>query len=93
MVFSSILASTLRDKNIQEELLVAALSSATRTIPWTIVRPGRLTDLPKAGKVEAMERGCTGGKISREDVAEFIVDRCVVADGFFNKHVSLVGGK
>ncbi len=58
------------DKDRQEAVIQ---QSAT---DWTIVRPGALTNGPKTGKYRVLEdlTGITVGKISRADVAAYILD-------------------
>ncbi|OBY24375.1 NAD(P)-dependent oxidoreductase [Leisingera sp. JC1] len=57
------------DKDRQEAII------RNRVARWIIVRPGFLTNGPRTGKVRAVTdlRGVTGNKISRADVAEFIL--------------------
>ena len=57
------------DKDVQEEII------KDRIARWIIVRPGFLTNGPRTGKYRALTdlTGIRGGKISREDVADFIL--------------------
>lgn len=57
------------DKDRQEAII------RNRVARWIIVRPGFLTNGPRTGKIRAVTdlRGVTGNKISRADVAEFIL--------------------
>lgn len=57
------------DKNRQEAIIKAS------ALDWIIVRPTVLTDGPASGEVHATTdlRGVHGGKISRADVAAFVV--------------------
>ncbi len=59
------------DKDRQEALLRSAYKK------WIIVRPGMLTNGPKRGEWRALTdlNGINGGKISRKDVAAFILDQ------------------
>lgn len=59
-------------------------------IPYTIVRPGRLTDQPASGTVSAgLDVGY--GEISREDVAAAIV-ACIDSDAAEDEVVDLISG-
>ena len=65
---------------IQRALLVNIRRAPTSIIKasdveWLIVRPGFLTNGPRTGKYRAIENlsGVTAGKISRADVADFIL--------------------
>ena len=64
------LASIYDDKDRQEQQLQRS------DVDWTIVRPGMLTNAPATGLVRALIdlEGVTAGKVSRADVAGFIVD-------------------
>ncbi len=46
-------------------------------LDWTIVRPGILTDDPAKGHYRVMTdlTGVTAGKISRSDVADFVLQQ------------------
>lgn len=57
------------DKNVQERII------KDKVARWIIVRPGFLTNGPHTGKYRALTdlRGVKGGKISREDVADFML--------------------
>jgi putative NADH-flavin reductase len=57
------------DKDRQERII---MSNITR---WIIVRPGFLTDGPRTGRYRALTdlRGINGGRISRADVADFML--------------------
>ncbi|QGM47920.1 SDR family NAD(P)-dependent oxidoreductase [Methylocystis heyeri] len=71
-IFQPLLLRTIyADKDREEELIKA--SSAN----WMIVRPGFLTDGPRTRHYRALVdiNGVTAGKISRADVADFIVDQ------------------
>lgn len=60
-----------KDKNREEALIKESHSN------WIIVRPGFLTDGPRTGKYRVIENlaGITVGKISRFDVADFILEQ------------------
>ncbi len=64
-----VLSRIYADKGRQEDII------RNRVARWIIVRPGFLTNGPRTGKVRAVTdlRGVTGNKISRADVAEFIL--------------------
>jgi putative NADH-flavin reductase len=62
--------SIYEDKDRQEALLRAS------AVDWTIIRPGTLTNGPATGLARALIHldGVAAGRISRADVAAFIVD-------------------
>jgi putative NADH-flavin reductase len=64
------LKTIYEDKDRQEQQLRMS------DVDWTIVRPGRLTNAPATGLVRALTdlKGVTAGKVSRADVAGFIVE-------------------
>ncbi len=71
-LFRAIMDLTLKPimqaKEEQERLIKAS------GLDWTIVRPGGLTDGPRTGGYRAgLERSIRGGRISRADVAEFVL--------------------
>jgi putative NADH-flavin reductase len=59
------------DKDRQERII---MSNITR---WIIVRPGFLTNGPRTGRYRALTdlRGIHGGRISRADVADFMLSQ------------------
>lgn len=69
-IFKPLLLKTIyEDKDRQEALIKAS------QLDWTIVRPGFLTNGPLTGKYRVIKdlTGLTAGKISRADVAHFIL--------------------
>jgi putative NADH-flavin reductase len=68
--FPLLLKSVYADKDAQEALIRAA------GVDWTIVRPGFLTNGPltRSYRVLTDLAGVTAGKISRADVAHFILE-------------------
>ncbi len=64
-----LLATNYADKDRAESLVKAS------NVEWIIVRPGFLTDDPRTGKYRVIDNlsGVTAGKISRADVADFIL--------------------
>jgi putative NADH-flavin reductase len=69
-IFQPLLLKTIyADKDRQEALIRASDTE------WTIVRPARLTNGPLTGTYRVITdlRGITSGKISRADVAHFIL--------------------
>lgn len=67
--FPLLLREVYEDKNRQEQLLRSSTAS------WTIIRPGALTNGPRTGKYRVLQdlTGVTVGRISRADVADFMV--------------------
>jgi putative NADH-flavin reductase len=64
-----LLATNYADKDRAESIV------KTSNLEWLIVRPGFLTNGPRTGKYRVIENlsGVTAGKISRADVADFIL--------------------
>lgn len=69
-VFNPLLLKTIYADKDREEALIKA-----SRVPWLIVRPGFLTNGPRAGEYRVLVRlaGVKAGKISRLDVADFIL--------------------
>jgi uncharacterized protein YbjT (DUF2867 family) len=61
-------------------------------LDYTIVRPGRLTDDPGTGLIEAAERLERIGDIPRDDVAATLL-ACLDADNTIGKSFDLLGGE
>ncbi len=69
-VFTSVLLRKALADHEEQEALVRASG-----LPWTIVRPGGLTDKPASGSIAALEQpGPFNAVIARADVAAFILD-------------------
>ena len=69
-VFNPLLLKEIyRDKDREEALIKESRAN------WLIVRPGFLTNGPRTGKYRVVENltGVTAGKISRADVADFML--------------------
>ncbi|AUS78768.1 NAD-dependent dehydratase [Actinoalloteichus sp. AHMU CJ021] len=62
----------------------------SRNLDWTILRPGRLTDDPGAGRVHLAER-VEPGEVSRTDVASVLLELLGSGAGT-RKTLELVGG-
>ena len=64
-----LLGTIYADKDRQESIIKAS------NVEWLIVRPGFLTNGPRTGRYRAIENlsGVTAGKISRRDVADFML--------------------
>lgn len=75
-----LLGTIYADKDRQESIIKAS------DVEWLIVRPGFLTDGPKTGKYRVIENlaGITAGKISRADVADFML-RQLTTPTYFRK--------
>jgi hypothetical protein len=86
-IVNTVIAGPIRDKNKQEEFIKSQLDGK---VDWTIVRPGRLTDGQLTGKWKAQERGLGGGKVSRADLADFILKQCLALGEWCNKAISIV---
>ncbi|MFP3869087.1 MAG: NAD(P)-dependent oxidoreductase [Desulfobacteraceae bacterium] len=73
-IFKPLLLNNIyQDKDRQEALIRASATD------WTIVRPGFLTNGPLTGKYRVLTdlKGVTAGKISRADVAHFMLAELV----------------
>lgn len=71
-IFQPLLLKTIyEDKDRQEALIRAS------DVDWIIVRPGFLTNGPARGRYRVLTdlTGVTAGKISRADVADFILEQ------------------
>lgn len=71
-IFNPLLLKTVyADKDVQESMVRES------GLEWIIVRPGFLTNGPRTGLYRAVTdlTGVTAGKISRADVAHFILDQ------------------
>jgi putative NADH-flavin reductase len=69
-IFQPLLLGTIyADKDIEEQIVRAS------DIPWLIVRPAGLTNGPRTGnyRVHTDLRGITSRRISRRDVADFVL--------------------
>jgi putative NADH-flavin reductase len=66
-----LLATNYADKDRAESIVKPS------NIDWLIVRPGFLTNGPRTGKYRVIDNlsGVTAGKISRADVADFILEQ------------------
>ncbi len=64
-----LLKEIYKDKNREEAIIKASKAN------WMIIRPGFLTNGPRTGKYRVIDdlTGITSGKISRADVADFIL--------------------
>lgn len=70
ILFPLLLKGVYADKDRQESLIKAS------DVDWTIVRPGFLTNGPLTGNYRVLTEltGITAGRISRADVAHFILN-------------------
>ena len=73
-----LLGTIYADKDRQEALLKASQAE------WLIVRPGFLTNGPRTGQYHVVNdlTGVTAGKISRRDVADFILNQVIHPTSF-----------
>jgi len=85
VLFPVLLERSYRDKDRAEAVFQKS------DLNWTVVRPGRLTNGPKKGKVEALLTPETYryGSISRADVAAFVLD-CVEKASFLRQTPQIV---
>lgn len=88
LVFPLLLARSYADKDRAEAILRKS------DLNWTIVRPGRLTNGAKKGRVEALLTPQTYryGAISRADVAGFVLD-CIEQATFMRQTPQIVDRK
>ena len=75
-----------------EAKLEADEALAASGLDYTIARPGRLTDDPGTGLIEAAERLERIGAIPRDDVAATLA-ACLDADNTIGKSFDLLGGQ
>jgi len=75
-----------------EAKLEADKALAASGLDYTIVRPGRLTDDPGTGLIEAAEELDRMGAIPRDDVAATLA-ACLGADNTIGKSFDLLGGQ
>jgi uncharacterized protein YbjT (DUF2867 family) len=75
-----------------EAKLEADTELAASGLDYTIVRPGRLTDNPGSGRIEAAERLERGGEIPRDDVAATLL-ACLDDPGSIGKGFDLLSGE
>ena len=75
-----------RAKGVADEHLRAS------GLDYTIVRPGRLTNRPAAGRIDAAPHLGREGEISRDDLAEVLV-ACLDLDSTAGKTFELLKGK
>ena len=73
-----LLGTIYADKDRQESIIKAS------NVEWLIVRPGFLTNGPRTGKYRAINNlsGITAGKISRLDVADFMLKQLAAPTHF-----------
>lgn len=73
-----LLGTIYADKDRQESIIKAS------NVEWLIVRPGFLTNGPVTGKYRVIENlsGVTAGKISRADVADFMLKQLATPTHF-----------
>jgi len=74
-----------------EAKLEADRALADSGLDYTIVRPGRLTDDPGTGRIEAAERIEQLGEIPRDDVAASLL-ACLDTPSTIGKAFDLIGG-
>jgi uncharacterized protein YbjT (DUF2867 family) len=87
LITGILLRIPLADHSANEDRLLKS------TLKWTFIRPGSLTDGPKTGKIRHGSEfiKLTGNpKITRADVADFILDQ-VVGEIYVNQGVWLFG--
>jgi uncharacterized protein YbjT (DUF2867 family) len=75
-----------------EAKLEADQALADSGLDYTIVRPGRLTNDPGTGRIEATEHLDRVGEIPRDDVAATLL-ACLDDDATIDKSFDLVGGE
>lgn len=72
LVISFFLKDQYKDKTLMEEMIVES------TLKWEIIRPGMLTNGERTGCYQIktkLDRGTKIGKISRDDVADFLLNQ------------------
>jgi putative NADH-flavin reductase len=71
LIFPVLLRNVYADKNRQEDIV------GSSALDWVLVRPAVLNDKPGRGKIRTLTdlTGFHGGTISRDDVANFVLDQ------------------
>mmetsp|Transcript_40857 Transcript_40857/g.66236 ORF Transcript_40857/g.66236 Transcript_40857/m.66236 type:complete len:216 (+) Transcript_40857:47-694(+) len=82
-----VIKAYIEDKDIQEKMVEEDMKALGTE--YVFVRPGGLTDGTALGKYQARE-DIGGGRIPREDVASFVLDKCLEGPEFVNKGVTIV---
>ncbi|KAI9142316.1 hypothetical protein BKA69DRAFT_1067594 [Paraphysoderma sedebokerense] len=86
LLVKSFLSSAIADKNIQEESVQKDLAGK---MDWIIVRPGGLTN-GVVTNTYRVGKELGGGRVSRADVAHFILNKCLDGDEWNNKATTIV---
>ena len=78
-IFKPLLLRTIYEDKDREEAIIKASS-----VKWLIVRPGALTNGPKTGMYKVINdlEGVTSKRISRRDVADFMLKQLAVPSQF-----------
>jgi putative NADH-flavin reductase len=78
-LFNPLLLKSIYEDKDREEAIIMACG-----VPWLIVRPGFLTNGPRTGQYRVIDdlSGIKAGKISRLDVADFILKELVTPRHF-----------
>lgn len=92
-----VIPSHIADKNIQENS-IRSIFGKPGTPDYVLLRPGGLTNGAKTTKIFAqgttninhLESGVGGGRISRADVAHFLLNETLVGPKYANKAINLV---
>jgi putative NADH-flavin reductase len=81
-IFQALLIRTVYEDKDRQEALIRASDR-----DWVIAWPGFLTNGPRTGKYRALTRleGVTAGKISRADVADFLLLKAIEGDEWVGK--------
>jgi putative NADH-flavin reductase len=85
MVSKTVLRKVMKDKERQEQIVQAS------GLNWTIVRPGGLQDGPATGAyIAGVNKSLKGGRISRADVAAYLLDQ-LESDAFIHQAPVILG--
>jgi putative NADH-flavin reductase len=78
-------------KHLYDDMLRMEVILRESDMNWTVIRPPQLIDGEKKGKYrvsinEALDRP---SKITRSDLADFIINKCLESEQFFRKRVEI----
>jgi putative NADH-flavin reductase len=82
-------SSFLRRVYAAKEVADAAVRESS--LDWTLVYPTRLTNTPGTGRILAVESFSGAGRVSREDVAQFMVEQLTSAT--WSRKTVIVSGR
>ncbi len=85
LLMAVFLRGAMKDKNAMEAEVRGS------SVAWTLVRPPVLSDADATGSVKIVPEGETAHKITRADLAQFLVDQ-LESDAYLNQAVTVENG-